>query len=172
VTPSGPRPPFSIELLESRHPRSDFSSGVEALDRYLAKQAGQDARRNFAATFVLLDRAEGRLAGYYSLSAASISLGRLPKETARRLPKYPDVPAALVGRLAVDRRFRGRGLGAVLLFDAVKRAAESELAVFAVLVDAKDDEAVAFYRKHGFIALEDADRKLFLPIETARKLLA
>ena len=92
----------------------------------------------------------------------------LPSETAKRLPRYPVVPAALIGRLAIDRQYRGRGLGAALLFDALARA---DTAIFAILVDAKDDAAAAFYRRHGFQPFAARPLNLFLPLGTALKLL-
>lgn len=95
----------------------------------------------------------------------------LPSETAKRLPRYPVVPAALIGRLAIDRQYRGRGLGAALLIDAIARAARADTAIFAALVDAKDDAAAAFYRHHGFQPFAARPRTLFLPIGTALKLL-
>ena len=170
--PAATSPKISIERLERGHDRSGFSCGVDALDRYLATQASQDARRGVAATYVCVERGGKRVVGYYTLSATSIALSGLPGDIAKKLPKYPDVPAALVGRLAVDRNHHGRGLGAVLLIDALKRVVDTaeRIGVFAVVVDAKDDAAIAFYEKHGFISLQDVERRLFLPMETARKL--
>jgi predicted GNAT family N-acyltransferase len=114
---------------------------------------------------------EQRVAGYYTLAAASVLLADLPDATAKKLPRYPSVPAIRMGRLAVDQGFKGRGLGGALLADALERAARSEIAAFAFVVDAKDDTAAAFYVHHGFIALPDTPSTLFLPLATVRGLV-
>jgi GNAT superfamily N-acetyltransferase len=117
-----PHGTLRVESLGPAHDRNSFSSGVEPLDRYFRTQAGQDARRNLAAPFVLV-LPEGAVAGYYTVSATSVKLGDLPQETVRRLPRYPLVPATLIGRLAVDRNRQGKGYGRFLLADALFRAA-------------------------------------------------
>jgi GNAT superfamily N-acetyltransferase len=149
-----------IEPLGPHHNRAAFSCGVPELDRYLHHQAGQDARRRIAAPFVLV-MPDGRIGGYYTLSATAVQLIELPAETARRLPRYPQVPAFLLGRLAVDRRYRGQGWGRFLLADALRRCVGSELAGFAVVVDAIDDEARGFYAREGFLSLPDTPNRLF-----------
>jgi ribosomal protein S18 acetylase RimI-like enzyme len=156
---------FRIALLEAGHARSSFACGSLPLDRYLRELASQDMRRRIAACFVAVADDE-RIAGYYTLASASIPLADLPAATAKKLPRYPTVPAVRMGRLAVDHGFRGVGLGAALLADALERTRQSEIAPYALVVDAKDEEAAAFYRYHGFIALADARRILFLPIAT------
>lgn len=119
-----------------------------------------------------VDVATEGIAGYYTLSATSIALSELPEAQARRLPAYPHVPAALLGRLAISRAEQGRGLGAALLTDALRRSLHTELAVYALVVEAKDESAQAFYAHHGFIELPDtAHRRLLLPMATARTLL-
>ena len=163
------RPPFRIALLDTaRHSRSAFDCGSEPLNRYLQQQATQDARRRFASCFVAVTDDNG-IAGYYTLASSSVSLIDLPVDTRKRLPRYPTVPAVRMGRLAVDRRFKGMGLGAALLADALTRAARSEIAAHALIVDAKNETALAFYRHHGFIALPDAPLTVFLPLDTVRK---
>jgi ribosomal protein S18 acetylase RimI-like enzyme len=154
---------FRIEVLASEHDCEPFSCGVEALDRYLKKQAMQDVRRRASACYVALD-AEGKIAGFYTLAAAGIPLADMPAALARRLPRYPSVPVARLGRLAVDQTYRGRGLGGALLWDAVSRSAQSEIAVFALVVDAKDDEAAAFYSHHGFVSYGSQPKQLLLPL--------
>ena len=154
---------LSISLLTSHHDRSAFDSGVDALDRYLKLQASQDTRKNMAAIFVATTP-DGALAGYYSLSATAIALGELPAQTTRRLPRYPLVPATLLGRLAIDRRHQGQGLGRFLLADALFRSYRSEIASFAVVVDAKDDHARGFYERESFLPFPDQPMKLFRPM--------
>jgi GNAT superfamily N-acetyltransferase len=156
--------PFLIEPLDSRHDRAGFSSGVEPLDRYFREQVTQDVRRRATACYVALDAETAKVAGYYTLSAAGIPLGEMPEQLVKRLPRYPSVPVARMGRLAVDQAYRGQKLGAALLWDAVLRAARSEVAVFALAVDAKDDQAEAFYRHHGFVAFGSLPRQLLLPL--------
>lgn len=152
-----------IEALDSSHDRKAFSCGVDSLDRYFRVQAGQEARKHIAATFVLLGP-DSEVAGYHTLSATSVALGELPSDVARRLPKYPLVPATLLGRLAVDQRRRGKGLGRFMLADALWHAARSEIASFAVVVDAKDEAARDFYRREGFLPMPGRPLKLFLPM--------
>jgi len=159
-----------MEPLSSAHNRSAFHCGEEALNRYLQTQATQDIRRHMANCFVAIERTSGRIAGYYTLSAASISMVDLPPEETKRLPRYPTLPAVRLGRLGVDQQFQGRGLGAALIADAVHRAIEAAIAAFTLLVDAKNDRAVAFYRHHGFRTLLSQPRVLFLPFATAQKL--
>lgn len=155
--------PFRIVLLESAHDRSQFICGTAPLDRYFQHQASQDIRRRVAACFVAISQ-EQRIAGYYTLASASLLLSALPDKVGKKLPRYPSVPTVRMGRLAVDRDFQGQGLGGALLADALIRAARSEIAAYALMVDAKDDSAAAFYRHHGFIALPESPLTLFLPL--------
>ncbi len=148
-----------VEPLASIHDRAAFSCGVPALDRYLREQAGQDAKRRVAAPFVALDP-NGRLIGFYTLSATSIQMAELPPELAKRLPRYPRLPATLLGRLATDTSARGIGLGRFLLVDAMFRTLRSEIASFAFVVDAKDEAAAAFYKREGLIPLPDTPGRL------------
>ena len=162
--------PFEIGLL-GKEDRSDFGCGSEPLDRYFKTQASQDVRRRVRVCYLALEKTTGRIAGYYTLSAADVPVSDLPPEVARRLPRYPSVPAARIGRLAIDQSFQGRGLGGALLLNAAMRALRSEIAVFALAVDAKDDEPAAFYRHHGFTAFDSNPLQLIAPIETFRMLL-
>lgn len=162
-----------IEPLGKKHDRAAFSCGREQLDRYLRKQASQDARRHIAASFVAVhDQNDATVLGYYTLSAFAVELGALPKATAARLPHYPLVPATLLGRLAVNQAHKGHGLGEFLLMDALHRAYEysRQIASAAVVVDAIDDEAHQFYRHFDFIALPERKDRLFLPMATIGKL--
>ena len=160
--------PLSIEILDKRrHDRGGFSCGVEALDAYLRRQAAQDMDRHSAVVYVAVIDAPA-IAGYYTLSQYSIDLVELPDQIAKRLPRYPVVPATLLGRLAVSTIHRGRGLGELLLFDALHRSLEqsARVASAGVMVDAKDEIASAFYRRYGFVPIVDAPRRLFLPMQT------
>ena len=158
---------YRIAPLDPDRERSGFHCGVEALDRYFRDQVTQDIRRRITSCFVALDE-QARIAGFYTLAATSVLLADLPEVIARKLPRYPTVPAIRMGRLAVDEAARGKGLGGALLADALSRSVGSEIAGFALVVDAKDDEAAAFYLHHGFVPLADQPRTLFLPVATAR----
>lgn len=143
---------FTVAALDLEADRSDFSCGVEPLDRYFRTQVSQDIQRRIAPCFVA-SNAQRLIAGYYTLASASVLLTELPQSLAEKLPCYPRVPAVRMGRLAVARSFRGTGLGAALLADALSRAATAEIAACALMVDANNEEAAQFYRHHGFIAL-------------------
>lgn len=155
-----------IEPLAGVHDRAAFSCGKPPLDRYLQRQATQDTRRGVASVFVAVEpgRRE-RILGFFTLSAAAVVASDLPPALARRLPRHP-VPAALVGRLAVDRAVAGRGLGGILLADAVDkaRAAASTVAMAAVVVDPIDDAARSFYAAFGFRSLGGPQRRMFLAL--------
>ena len=163
---------YLIEPLTKRHNRADFSCGNEQLDRYLKNQVGQDARRKIAAPFVLIEEGSQTVCGYYTLSAFSIDLGDLPEDIARKLPRYPVIPATLLGRLAVDQRLRGQSLGEFLLMDALRRAFEQSdrIAAAAVVVDAIDDAARRFYQHFDFLPFPDRHDRLFLPMKTLARL--
>jgi GNAT superfamily N-acetyltransferase len=152
-----------IEPLGRQHDRAAFACGAPDLDVYLKHRAGQDVRRRIARVFVCTEG--GSVVGFYTLSALSIDLRALPESHAHRLPRHP-VPAALIGRLAVDRHAQGRGLGKLLLADAIQRtlAVSEQVAVYAMVVDAKDDNACRFYQSYGFLALVDQPMRLFLPL--------
>lgn len=160
------RAPFLLVPLDAAHDRTGFNSDSESLNRYLREQVTQDIRRRVAACFVA-SRDGQRIAGYYTLASASLLLVDLPASTGKKLPRYPTVPAIRMGRLAVDQEFKGQGLGGALLADALDRASRSEIAAFALIVDAKDEAAAAFYRHHGFIVLPDS-LTMFLPLATAK----
>ncbi|MBV5299290.1 MAG: GNAT family N-acetyltransferase [Rhodoferax sp.] len=159
--------PFQLVRLQSSHDRTSFKSGSEALDQYFSQQVSQDIRRRVTACYVALTP-DQRIAGYYTLASAGLLLTELPANVAKKLPRYPSVPAVRMGRLAVAQDFKGQGLGGALLADALDRAICSDIAAYALVVDAKDDAAVAFYRHHGLIALADQPKTLFLPLATAR----
>jgi len=161
---------YRVEPLGAGHDRASFHSGVQELDRYLHEQAGQDARRKVATPFVLLDPS-GALVGYYTLSAYSVRLGELSEAIAKKLPRYPLLPATLLGRLAVSISCRGQHLGAYLLMDALHRSWRntSQVASVGVVVDALDENARAFYIHHQFSSLEDHPNKLFIGMATIEK---
>lgn len=162
---------FFIEPLGPKHDRAAFSCGEDALDNYLHNQAGQDLKKYAAVPFVLTNDGK-KIAGYYTLSQFAVALDEVPAEIAKKLPRYPMVPATLLGRLAISKEFQGQKLGELLLMDALKRSLDTskQLASAAVVVDAKDDAAIAFYKKYGFLDLPKIKRRLFLPMGTIEKL--
>lgn len=163
--------PFHLEALDVHHDRLAFACGEAVLDRYFQTQVSQDVRRRVANCFVAVEVATGQVAAYYTIASTSIPTPDLPVEDAKRLPRYPTIPAVRIGRLAVDLRFRGCGLGKSLLADAALKAMAAAPASFALLVDAKNDQAVDFYRHHGFRSLIGSPSILFLPLATAEKIL-
>jgi GNAT superfamily N-acetyltransferase len=158
---------LTIMPLGKLHDRAAFSCGVERLDHYLQRQASQDIRRRIAQMFVCTRSQESQVLGFYTLSAIAVDVGSLPENLSRKLPRHP-VPCALIGRLAVDQSAMGHGVGKMLLADAVKRTVRvsDEIAIHAMVVDAKDDSAKQFYRGFGFISLNDPPMRLFLPLKS------
>lgn len=164
---NSPEGEFVVALLGEQHDRSQFSCGVEALDRYFREQAGQDARRRVASVYTLCPLDARAAVGFYTLANSVIQLSELPVARVKKLPRYPQVPATLLGRLAVDLRYRGRGLGEFLLFDAMHRSLKSStvMASYAFVVDAKDAAARNFYLRYGFESLAGSPMRLFLPMQ-------
>jgi ribosomal protein S18 acetylase RimI-like enzyme len=160
-----------IEALARGHDRKGFSCGSAPLDRYLRELASQDVKRRISNCFIA--RADdGVIAGYYTFAATSLPLTALAAEEAKALPRYPLLPAGLIGRLAIDVKFQGRGLGSVLIMDAAMRAARAEPAIFALIVDAKDDAAIAFYERLQFRRFAGRPSSLYLPLATVLEALA
>ena len=163
-----PSTPYRIAALGKSHDRATFDCGSAALDRYLHQQARQDAEKSVAAPFVLIKPPALRVLGYYTLSASLVNASELPDTLAKKLPRYPQLPVTLLGRLAVDQSMKGKGIGQFLLLDALRRSLEAavNVAAMAVLVDAKDATAEAFYRHFSFLPLQQQPRRLFLPMQT------
>jgi predicted GNAT family N-acyltransferase len=161
---------FSVAALDPATDRSGFECGIEALDRYFRLEVSQDIKRRVTACFVATE-AKGQIAGYYTLASASVSLTELPDALAKKLPRYPSVPAVRMGRLAVDQAFKGEGLGAALLADALRRAVTAEIAAYTFVVDAKDEAAARFYIHHGFIALPEQPLRLLMALATVKDLI-
>ena len=162
---------FRVEPLGKRHDRAGFSCGIEALDRYLQTQASQDVAKHVAVCFVLTPDGH-TVAGYYTLSQYCVDLVKLPEEMARKIPKYPQVPATLLGRLAISQNFRGKKLGEYLLLDALHHCWQQStlVASAAVVVDAKNETAQRFYEHFEFISLPGTPDRLFLPMRTIEDL--
>jgi len=159
---------ITIEPLGKQHDREAFSCGQPELDGWFRRRASQDQKRNIARVFVAVDSALG-VTGFYSLSTFTLSIDDLPEDIAHKLPRYDAIPAALIGRLARDKRTRGQGLGELLLADAIRRilGASRSIAVYAIVVDAKDERAADFYKSFGFLPFPLRPGRLFLPTATA-----
>jgi len=160
---------WRIRSLDLELPRLDFRSGCDPLDTYFREVVGQDMRRGLTACFTAMDP-DGRTAGFYTLASCGTLMNELPESLGRKLPRYPTLPAVLLGRLAVDLQFQGKGLGGILLVDALKRCIESDIAAYALVVDAIDDSASRFYAHHGFQPFAHHAARLFLPLATAKRL--
>ncbi len=165
-------PALRIEPLSERHERESFASGVAPLDRYLRQQAAQDTRRRVASCFVLITESDRVPIGYFTLAATGITLAELPEPLAKRLPRFPRVPAILMGRLAIDARHQRQGHGEFMLLDALSRALRNEIASHAFVVDANDDNAVRFYQCFGFRSLTAGTRRLFMPMTEIARLFS
>lgn len=168
------KPRFRFEPLDKKkHDRAAFSCGQDSLDRYLKEQATQEIKKRVAAIYVAT--ADGKtIAGYYTLSQYAIEADEFPPELIQQmhLPKYDKLPATLLGRLARSEEFKGGGIGEMLLMDALYRAFEHSrnIASVAVVVDAIDEKARAFYQSYGFIEIPDHPNRLFLPMKTVAQL--
>ncbi|MSQ49456.1 MAG: N-acetyltransferase [Betaproteobacteria bacterium] len=160
---------FRVHALTQTQDRRTFCSGSAPLDRYFQTQITQDIKRRVTACFVATTQT-GRIAGFYTLAAASVLLTDLPASVAKKLPRYPSVPSVRMGRLAIDLEFKGQGLGAAMLADALLRAAHAEIAALALLGDAKDASAADFYKHHRFAALPDQPRTLFIALAPVQSL--
>lgn len=163
---------YRFEPLQD-HDRASFQCGIPELDDYLHMQAGQDARRRVAAPFVLVDDAR-RILGYYTLSAYGVRVTELPLEIARKLPRYPLIPATLLGRLAVSQEHHGQKLGKLLLMDALYRSwrSTSQVASAGVVAEAINEAACTFYLHYQFLPLPGQPRKLFIGMTTIQKAFA
>jgi GNAT superfamily N-acetyltransferase len=162
-----------IEPLGAEHDRTSFACGNEDLDRYFRQTAGQDLRRHVSAVFVLIELDFDSIAGFYTLSAFSVEPRDLPLDFARRFPRRP-LPVTLIGRFAVDLRFRNQGLGRLLLIDALVRSVRGsrKIGAMAVIVDAIDDSARSFYERFGFRRFHSNPHRLFLPMSDAERVVA
>ncbi len=165
-------PALRIQPLSERHERESFASGVAPLDRYLRQQAAQDTRRRVASCFVLITESDRVPIGYFTLAATGITLAELPEPLAKRLPRFPRVPAILMGRPAIDARHQRQGHGDFMLLDALSRALRNEIASYAFVVDANDDNAIRFYQCFGFRSLTAGTRRLFMPMTEVARLFS
>jgi predicted GNAT family N-acyltransferase len=164
---------LKINLFDSqKHIRSTFSCGQESLDNYIRKQASQDLKKRVSTVFVLSDDPDMNVLAYYTLSSYTINIAVLGDSFAKRLPRYPTLPATLLGRLAVDNSQKGKGFGELLLIDAIKKALDTanQVASLAVIVEALDEKSLSFYIKYGFQKFKHEPMKLYLPMKSIQEL--
>lgn len=166
--------PEHVGSLQKVHDRNSFDCGNEDLNRYLREQARQDAEKRVAAPFVLTQPDSPAVLGFYTLSASIIPVQELPRDLMKRLPRYGQLPVTLLGRLAVDRKVGGQGVGEFLLVDALRRGLEGaqQIAAMAVIVEAKDGHAESFYRHFDFLPFQQTPLRLFLPMTRIAELFA
>jgi len=165
---------YITELFDSKqHQIKDFQCGVEELDRYIKERAGQESRKNVTTVYIMSEKETNRIIGYYTLCSCSIELKNISDIIKRKLPRYEALPAALIGRFAVDIHFQGKRMGERLLIDALARSyfLSQQIAIFAVLVEAKNESIRSFYEKYGFIPFLEHPLKLYLPMGTIKKLM-
>ena len=165
---------LKIVLLDSKkHQRNQFDCGVESLNKYIARFASQDLKRKAATVFVLIDSPSLDVIAYYTLSSFTLEATELKPSLAKKLPPYPLLPATMLGRLAVDKNYRGQRLDQLMLIDALKRAfaASQQIASLAVVVEAIDSNAMSFYQKYGFISFDSNSHRLYLPMQSISKIV-
>jgi predicted GNAT family N-acyltransferase len=162
---------YIFEILNETHDRPSFSCGVPSLDAYFHRQAGQDVRRRLASVFILRAPNTFSVVGYYTLSNYAVTATELPPNVVKKFGRYPTLPATLLGRLAVDERYKGQKFGQRLLLNALQRSAHNELASAFVVVDALDEQICPFYEKYGFQRFGPGSLRLFLPMETIQSLM-
>ena len=161
---------FASEAL-GKHDRASFCRDNERIDAYFRQTVSQEIKRNYAACYVLVEKATVRIAGFYTLSSRTIALTELTQEIARKLPRYPSIPAVLIGWMGRDNGFRGQHIGTMLLYDAIARVVTSPVGAYALCADAIDDGAADFYRAHQFQAFLSPPHRFYLPMKTAVELV-
>ena len=161
---------YVIRAFDRAVDTASFRCGQLALEAYIHRYASQDVRRNVARVFIATPENDTqRVAGFFTLSAGSVSCAEVPASLAKKLPRYP-VPNALVGRLAVATDFQKQGLGAILLADACQKVVRvnETVAVAGIVVDAKDAVAASFYQHFGFLPMPGQPQRLLLPVTAIR----
>ncbi|HAK98467.1 MAG TPA: N-acetyltransferase [Rhodobiaceae bacterium] len=159
-----------FELLNpKKHDRKSFDCGVEALNLYLQRAANQDSKRSITRVHVMVEGE--RIIGFFTLSGHSVLRDNLPDGV--KISSYKDLPFLLLGRLAVDVEFQGRGYGDLLIYHAFKKTASiaEDAGILGIVVEAKDDKAASFYNGIGFLPLEATPQRMVLTIQTINSLL-
>ncbi|PKL75026.1 MAG: GNAT family N-acetyltransferase [Candidatus Melainabacteria bacterium HGW-Melainabacteria-1] len=157
-----------FEPLDSQHDRQGFTTSQTSLELFIKQQARQEMSKGVSVTYVMRQKESMLIIGYYSLSAHSVRASDLPEALSRKLPRYPQIPALLLGRLAIDSRFQGQGLGSMLLYNALETALQTShlIGAVAVVVDALDEAAASFYAKYDFRRFEGTPNRLYVLMKT------
>ena len=156
-----------IRVLDRSYNKASFDCGNSSLNEYLKKYALQNQKARYSITYVASIEESKEIAGYYCSSASVIEFAKIPEKQKKKLPKYP-APVMLIGQLAVAKNMQGKGLGRILLMHGLSSAIKisEEMGIYAIRVDAIDEEAKRFYLKYGFVPLKDNDYSLILPLKT------
>lgn len=165
---------YQVELLDKvKHDLKFFTCGVKELDVYVKERASQDIRRRISAVYVIHKLGRKGIDGYYTLNAYSIKSNEFQKDLINKFPKYPFLPATLIGRFAISKHMQGRNIGKYLLHDALIRSYKlsQKIGSIAVAVDAKNKKARGFYEKYGFKRFLKHPLKLYLPMKTIKNLI-
>lgn len=165
-------PHYIFTKLAKEHNKASFDCGIPQLNQYIAEQAGQDMKRHVAITYVLSEQFSDEIMGYHTLSATNIELKNLSNQEMKKLPRYPLLPATLIGRLAIDIKYQKKGIGQLVLMHALKLSLENsnQIASMATIVEAKNDKAIQFYKHFGFSQFPDTPNKLYLSMGTVLKM--
>ena len=152
--------------------RKSFDCGNPDLNQYLYTQLSQEIRRNICAGFILHEEGSNEIIGYYTLSSNSVYVGNIPEQLSKGLPRYPYILATLIGRLAISKNYQGKGIGELLLIDALKRSWMNKniIGSWALVVDAIDESAERFYQHFGFQSIRNESKKLFISMNEIGKL--
>ena len=164
---------LKIELLDrNEHDRGNFDCGNESLNNYIRKQASQDLKRKVATIFVLIEQPDNQVFAYYTLSSYIVEIEVLDLNLAKKLPRYPLLPATLLGRLAVDKNYQGKKFGELILIDALKKSLDAtlQIASLAVVAEAIDENAVTFYKKYGFQQFKNNPMILYISMKSIQNL--
>ena len=165
---------YIVELLDKvKHDIKFFNCGIKELDLYIKERGSQEIKKKVSAVYVIHEKGKKDIFGYYTLSSYSINLSDLPEDVIKKFPKYPLLPATLIGRLAVDKKLQGKKIGQHLLLDALFRSyrLSKQIGSIAVVVDAKNKKAKGFYEKFGFKSFHKHSLKLYLPMKTIKNLI-
>ena len=159
-----------FEKLTRSHDRKNFDCGNFELNEFLKKAARQNIKKNLGITYVLTDSSK-TIYGFYTIAASAVAVSNLPEELRSALPGYPEIPAFLIARLAVDKEYSGKGLGETILMRAFQRILEisDKGGVHLITVEAKDEKVVPFYSKYGFEPVPSNSKYLFIPVNTVKK---
>jgi GNAT superfamily N-acetyltransferase len=163
---------YQFSILDKTHNKASFLCGINLLDDYIRTQANQDKKKRVAVTYVLHEKDSNTIVGYYTLSSTAIELGEIPAMLQGKIPKYPNLPATLIARLALDRKSQEQGLGQYLLVDALQRAysVSQQIASYAVIVETINGATERFYKKHGFLDLSNQSSQLFITMRDIEEL--